>query len=115
MGDVHAIQGECELTGRPVEMPAEITVKINVLHKEIPRPRIESDEYIMTVYSTSSGVSLRDAVVLGHVDLILWLEEEYGFNRWDAWQLCGMVSEVKLGSLYTVAVRFPKIYLKHKK
>jgi amidase len=93
-------------------MPAEVTIRVNVLHETTPRPRIESDKYIMTVYSTSPGVSLSDAVILGHVDLILWLEEEYGFDRWTAWQLCGMVSEVRLGSLYTVAVRFPKKYLR---
>ncbi|MCK7577369.1 MAG: hypothetical protein MZV65_17105 [Chromatiales bacterium] len=44
-----------------------------------------------------------------------WLETEYGFNRWDAYELLGQVAEMTVANVvdpnYTVVAKFPKKYL----
>lgn len=113
LGDVHAIQGEGEINGAGVEMPAEVTLTINLIKdKTIALPRIESPDRIMSVCCSGVGKTLEDAIKIAFSDLILWMEEDYGFDRWDAYTLCGQVAEVRLGNIWTVAVKFPKEYLK---
>jgi len=115
MGDVHATQGEGEAPGGvAVEMPAEITVCVDLIKGEtIAWPRLETPKYIGVVAATGANRTLEDAVKIAFIELVLWLEKGYGLNRWDAYQLCTQVSEVRLGNLWTVSVRFPKKYLKN--
>jgi len=112
LGDVHAIQGDGEITGNGVEMPSECTLAIDLLKKTIPSPRIESKEYIMAVASSGVGRSLQDAIRLAFIQLVLWMEEDYGLDRSDAFQLCAQVGRLRLGNLWAVAAKFPKEYLK---
>lgn len=113
IGDAHAAQGDGELSGCAIEMPAEVTLTINLIKdKTIKWPRIESTEYIGCVATSGRfGTDLRDAVRIAFMELILWLEREYGFNRWNAYQLCTQVARVRLGNITCVAVKFPKRYL----
>jgi acetamidase/formamidase len=112
MGDAHATQGDGELCGVAIEIPAEITLTIDLIKKKaIAWPRIESPDFIMAVAVSDTGRSLEDATRLAFIELIYWLEKEYGFNRWDAYQLCTQVAKVRLGNFWTVAVKFPKRYL----
>jgi len=114
LGDVHAIQGEGEINGAGIEIPAEVTVTIDLIKgKTIAYPRIESPDRIMSVCCSGVGKTLADAIRIAFVDLVLWLEEDYGFERWDAYTLCGQVAEVRLGNIWTVAMKFPKEYLTH--
>jgi amidase len=112
LGDVHAIQGDGEITGNGVEMPSECTVTINLLkNKLIPSPRIESKEYIMAVANSGIGRSLQDAVRIAFIQLVFWMEDDFGFDRSDAFQLCAQVGRLRLGNLWAVAAKFPKEYL----
>ncbi len=112
IGDVHATQGDGEICGTAIEMPAETTLTIDLVKgKSIGWPRVESHEYIMTTAASGSGRTLEDAIRVAYIDLTLWLEQDYGFNRWDAYQLCTQVGRVRLGNLWTVAAKFPKKYL----
>ncbi|MEM2122931.1 MAG: acetamidase/formamidase family protein [Candidatus Bathyarchaeia archaeon] len=113
MGDVHAIQGEGEAPGGvAVEMPAETTVSIGLIKNEtIAWPRLETSKYIGTIAATGTNRTLEEAVKTAFIELVSWLEKGYGFNRWEAYQLCTQVSEVRFGNLWTVSVRFPKKYL----
>jgi len=113
LGDVHAIQGDGEITGNGVEMPSECTLTIDLCKgKTIPAPRIESDEHIMAVGSSGIGRSLQDAIRIAYVQLVLWMEEDYNMDRSDAFQLCAQVGRLRLGNLWAVAAKFPKKYLK---
>jgi len=64
-------------------------------------PRIESDEAIMVV---GSARPLEDAACIANTELILWLEHEYGYDRWDAYQLL-----TQAGGLYVVTWLTPPI------
>ena len=52
LGDVHAIQGEGEVTGGGVDIPTGVTLTVDLhKNKKIDWPRIKSQDHIMTVCS----------------------------------------------------------------
>ncbi len=112
-GDGHARQGQGEVAGTGLETSMDVVLEIDLIRgKTIDWPRIEDDEYIMVA---GSGRPLIDAFRLAHVELIEWLEEEYGFGRWDAYELVGQVGESAVANIvdpaYTVVAKFPKRFL----
>jgi acetamidase/formamidase len=112
-GDVHARQGYGEVNGSGLETSADVVLEIDLIKgKTIDWPRIENDEYIMVA---GSGRPLIDAFRLAHVELVEWLEDDYGFGRWDAYQLLGQLAESTVANIvdpiYTVVAKFPKKYL----
>jgi acetamidase/formamidase len=113
LGDGHAAQGDGEICGTGLECPLEVTVKVDVIKgKSINWPRFEDDEHIMVAGSTRP---LIDAFRSAQVELINWLVEDYGFDRWDALQLVSQVGVARIGNVvdpkYTVVAKFPKKYL----
>jgi len=111
VGDAHAVQGDAEICGTAVEMPAKITLTIDLVKgKKIRWPRIESPEDLISVACSGAGRPLEEAIRIAFVELVLWLEE-LGLNRWDAYQLCTQTARVRLGNLWAVAAKFPKKYL----
>ena len=111
-GDVHARQGEGEVAGTGLETSADVVLEIDVIKdKRIDWPRLEDDEYIMVA---GSARPLIDAFRLAHVELAEWLGE-YGFGRWDAYELLGQVAVSTVANIvdpaYTVVAKFPKRYL----
>jgi amidase len=64
--------------------------------RAIEWPRIESDEAIMVV---GSARPMEDAARIANTELILWLEQEHGYDRWDAYQLL-----TQAGGLYVWAI-----------
>ncbi len=112
-GDGHARQGQGEVAGTGLETSMDVVLEIDLIKgKTIDWPRIEDDEYIMVA---GSARPLIDAFRLAHVELIEWLEEEYGFGRWDAYELVGQVGESAVANIvdpaYTVVAKFPKRFL----
>ena len=113
LGGGHAAQGDGEICGTGLEIPLEVTVKVNVIKgKRIIWPRFEDDEYLMVAASTRP---LINAFRSAHVELINWLVEDYGYNRWDALQLVSQVGVARVGNVVnpecTVVAKFPKKYL----
>ena len=116
VGDVHAVQGDGEICGTAIEIPSIVTMKIGLMkNKKIDWPRIESPDEIMTVCSARP---LEDAVRLAFLELIKWLEEDYGFERYDAYMFLSLTAKVRLAQivdpLFTVVAKFPKTLLPSK-
>ncbi len=112
-GDGHALQGAGEVAGTGLETSMDVTLQIDVIKgKQIDWPRLEDAEHIMVV---GAARPLIDAFRLAHVELIEWLVADYGFGKWDAYQLLGELAESTIGNivdpLYTVVAKFPKRYL----
>jgi acetamidase/formamidase len=112
-GDGHARQGEGEVNGTGLETSMDVVLRIDLIKgRTIDWPRLEDDDYIMVA---GSARPLIDAFRLAHVELIEWLEEEYGFGRWDAYLLAGQLAESTVANIvdpiYTVVAKFPKRYL----
>jgi len=112
-GDVHALQGHGEITGSGIETSADVTLEIDLVKgKKIDWPRIENDDYIMVAGSVRP---LIDAFRIAHVEMVEWLEEEYGFERWEALQVLSQVGEAQVANVvdpnYTIVSKFPKKHL----
>jgi acetamidase/formamidase len=112
-GDGHARQGYGEVNGSGLETSMDVVLEIDLIKgRTIDWPRIEDDEYIMVA---GSARPLIDAFRLAHIELVEWLEEDYGFGRWDAYQLLGQLAESTVANIvdpiYTVVAKFNKKYL----
>jgi acetamidase/formamidase len=110
LGDVHARQGEGEVCGTGVEVPALVKVRFEVLKdKRIEWPRIESSEEIMTVCSARP---LEDAARLATRELVRWITADYGVDEYDAYMLVSIVGDLRIAQivdpLYTVAAKIGK-------
>jgi len=112
-GDVHAAQGDGELCGVAIETSAEVRLKVTVLKGQtIEWPRIEDEHHIMTV---GSARPLMDALRIAQKELLDWLVADYGYDRWEGWQVISQVGTTRIGNvvdpLYSVVAKFPKGYL----
>ena len=116
IGDGHAAQGDAEICGVATEIPTTGTLKVDlVIQLSLTNPRVESDEFIMTI---GSARPMEDAARIAFYELIMWLESDYGIEKLVAYQLCSQVARVRLANmvdtLYSVVAKFPKKYLPNK-
>lgn len=112
-GDGHALQGDGEITGTGIETQMDVTFQLDVIkNKRIDWPRYEDDDYIMVAGSIRP---LLDAFRIAHVEMIHWLESDYGFERWEALEVLSQVGVARVANVvdpfYTVMAKFPKKYL----
>jgi amidase len=112
-GDCHARQGQGELCGVALEITSKVTVVFDVIKgKAIEWPRIESSDKIMVV---GSARPMEDAARIANTELILWLEEEHGFDRLDAYQLLTQAGGLYVGNMvdttYSLVASIEKKYL----
>ena len=115
-GDCHARQGQGELCGVALEITSKVTVVFDVIKdKAIEWPRIESDSAIMVV---GSARPMEDAARIANTELVLWLEQEYGYDRWDAYQLLTQAGGLYVGNMvdttYSLVASVDKKYLQQR-
>jgi acetamidase/formamidase len=95
VGDMHAIQGDGEICGAG-GIEASGIVRLRVELKPAPRnlkwPRIQNATHIMVA---AMARPCEDAFRYALEGLILWLEEEHGFSRGDAYLWLGQVLEAR--------------------
>ena len=111
IGDVHAVQGDGEVSGTAVEMPAEVRLRVELEDEHFALPMIENREEVMFVATTSGGLSLEDAVRTAFMELATWMEKNFSLDRIEALMLCGLVGRVRIGNLWTAAAKIEKRYL----
>lgn len=112
-GDIHAAQGDGELCGVALETTAEVKLKVDVIKgKSIDWPRVEDEEWVMTI---GSSRPLMEAFRIAHLDMVGMLETDYGFDRMEGFQVFSQVGRCRVGNVvdpnYTVVAKFPKKYL----
>ncbi len=112
-GDAHASQGDGELTGVALEVPARVIVSFDLKKdSKINWPRIVSDEFIMVA---GSARPLEAAARIAWVELIDWMVADYGFDRMKAYHFLGQVGQMRLGNMvdpkYTMVAKCPRRYL----
>ncbi len=112
-GDAHAAQGEGEIAGGALETTAGVRFSCEVIKgHELRWPRIINDDWLITV---ASARPMLDVMRIGWVEMILWLEEEFGYDRWDALHLLSQVGKARpcnaVSPCYTAIVKFPRRYL----
>lgn len=112
LGDAHAAMGHGELSATALEMAAESVVTIDLIKaKQIAGPRIETADELMAV---AAGGGAERSIAEAYARLILWMEEEHGWNRWKAYDLLTQVGRLSIGyyGLGTAAAKVAKKYLK---
>jgi amidase len=113
IGDAHACQGDGEVCGTAVEYPSLTTIRVDIIKGwTLDWPRLEREDFIMTI---GSARPLEDATRIAYRELVLWMEAEYGFDRWDAYMMLSQCGRVRLGNFvdpkYTVGAGILKSYL----
>jgi amidase len=113
IGDCHGRQGDGELCGVAVEIPATVTVQIDLIKGwSIPGVRIETEDFIM---SLGSARPMEDAARMAYRDLIRWLVEDYGFEETEAYFLATQAGKMRVGNMvdpkYTMGASMLKSYI----
>ena len=113
VGDCHGRQGDGELCGVAVEIPATVTLQVDLIKGwTIPGVRLENEEFIMSV---GSARPMEDAARIAYRDLIRWLVADYGFEESEAYFLCTQAGRVRLGNMvdpkYSLGASMKKAYL----
>ena len=112
LGDAHAAMGHGELSASGLEMPSETVITVHLIkNKKIPAPRIESPTEIMTI---ATECPMEHSTAQAYAWLILWMEEEFGWDRWKAYDILTHVGQISVGyyQIGTVAAKIAKRYLK---
>ncbi len=113
IGDGHARQGEGETCGVAAECAMDTVVIVDLIKGvPCPWPRLESDTHLV---STGSARPLEDAFRIAQVDLVQWLESEFGLHTLDAYQLVSQAVESPLANVvdtnYTSVAKLRKQWL----
>lgn len=113
LGDGHLLQGAGEVIGTAVEAALSVRIRVDLIKKKpIAWPRVESDDFLMTV---GSYRPLEDAFRISLKEMVAWLVEDFKFDQMDAYQLLSQVGQADIAQVvdpnYTVSTKFPKKYL----
>jgi amidase len=106
-------QGDAEVCGVAAKIPTSGVLSVDLIKgRTIGTPRVESEDYIMTV---GSARPMEDAARIAFYELVMWLESDYGMDRLLAYQLCSQIARVRLANmvdiLYSVVAKYPKSHL----
>jgi len=97
LGDVHAVQGDGEISCVAIETAAEVTVRIRRLSKEEARytgsPQINGSDFIGSV-GCHFGNPIGENIKYAYCDLLQRLTRYYGFSQMDAYHLLCQTGEV---------------------
>jgi acetamidase/formamidase len=113
LGDGHCRQGEGETCGVAVEAAMDTVLVVELIKGRLtPWPRLETADHII---STGSARPLEDAFRIAHGDLVMWLVQEFGLDKLDAYQLVSQIAESPVANVcdpnYTFVAKAPKRHL----
>ena len=111
LGDAHAAMGHGELSATGLEMAAWSTITVDLVRGcPLTGVRVSHADWLMAVATQGST---ERAIAEAYARLILWMEFEYGWNRWDAYDLLTHVGEISVGyyGSGTVGAKVAKRYL----
>lgn len=113
LGDCHAVQGDGELCGVALEIPATVEIQIDLIKNHpIAWPRLETAALLMTI---GSARPLEDAARIAYRELVRWVSADTGMAEDEAYMLLTMCGKVRLGNMvdpkYTIGAAIPKAYV----
>lgn len=93
-GDMHASQGDGEVSGIANEVAGEVTLRCDVIKsKTLNNVRLETPESLISVYCYRP---VEEAIRQALKDLILWLEEDYGMAKRESYVLSSICPDFKI-------------------
>jgi acetamidase/formamidase len=111
LGDAHAAMGQGELSATGLEMASETTITVHLVkNKPLAGPRIESPTEIAAV---ATGSPMEHSIAEAYARLILWMEADYGWDRWKAYDMLTHVGRISVGyyGIGTVAAKVERRYV----
>lgn len=86
LGDVHASQGDGELTGVADETPAEVVLSVDVLpdHRVPGVCRIETPTHLIQVDAARRAGGMQRALSAAYAGALSWTVEDHGLSRREA-------------------------------
>jgi acetamidase/formamidase len=111
LGDAHAAMGHGELSASGLEMPARTHLRVDLVKgRSLVGPLIETPTEIIAV---ATGTPMERATAEAFARLILWMEADYGWNRWRAYDLLTHVGRLSVGyyAIGTIGAKIEKRYL----
>lgn len=114
LGDVHACQGDGEITACALEVQAKVEIRVRVIHSpEAIRgalPRLHDQRFVGVIVPLNYA-NYTEAMQIGYTELIRIMASEHGFDELDAYQLLNLVGEMRLGSELSCLCRIDRKYL----
>jgi acetamidase/formamidase len=113
LGDCHAIQGDGELCGVALEMPAIVEIQVDLIKGHGNTwPQLETEDWMMFI---GSARPMEDAIRIAYRELVRWVAAETGQSEDDAYFLLTMCGKVRLGNMvdpkYSLGASIAKRYL----
>lgn len=108
LGDAHAAMGHGELSATGLEMAARTKLRVDVQpHTHLDHVRVETADGQLAAVAV--GLPMEHSVAHAYARLILWMESEFGWDRWQAYDLLTHVGQISVGyyGLGTVAAKAP--------
>jgi len=94
LGDMHAVQGDCEFFGVADEVPGEVELVCDVIKgKTIPYPRLETADRLLQIYASRP---LEEAVRSATKLLMEWLVGDFGVSEKQAYWLVAVNPEFRI-------------------
>ncbi|MEX0430231.1 acetamidase/formamidase family protein [Spiribacter insolitus] len=114
LGDCHAIQGDGEVCGVALEIPATVELQVDLVKAHGNAwPQLETED---TFGFIASARPMEDAARIGYVELINWVVEQTGQTPEEAYLLLTMCGKVRLGNMvdpkYTMGVSIEKKFVR---
>ena len=114
LGDCHAIQGDGELCGVALEMPAIVELQIDLVKGHGNHwPQLETEDAMMFI---GSARPMEDAARIAYRELVRWLARETGQSEEEAYMLLTMCGKVRVGNMvdpkYSLGASIQKRYVK---
>ncbi len=113
LGDCHAIQGDGELCGVALEMPATVELQVDLIKGHGNKwPQLETEDFMMFI---GCSRPLEDATRIAYRELVRWVAAETGQSVEEAYMLLTMCGKVRLGNMvdpkYSIGASISKKYL----
>ncbi|MCE8009096.1 acetamidase/formamidase family protein [Aestuariivita sp.] len=114
LGDCHAIQGDGELCGVALEMPATVEIQIDLIKGHGNGwPQLENEHSMGFI---GSARPMEDAARIAYRELVRWVAAETGQSQEEAYMLLTMCGKVRVGNMvdpkYSLGASIEKRFVK---
>ena len=114
LGDCHAIQGDGELCGVALEIPATVEIQVDLVKGHGNEwPQLETEH---TMGFIGSARPMEDAARIAYRELVRWVASETGQSDEEAYMLLTMCGKVRVGNMvdpkYSLCASVEKQFVK---
>ena len=97
LGDCHALMGDGEVCSTGLEIPASVTLEINLIkNMQVKWPLLETEDNTMII---ASGDTLDDAAYEATDQTVKFIKHGLGFTWEDAYMLTSLAVDIKISQL----------------